>query len=141
MTLSARPLTCRAKPARLPLRRLRILVVENHPDMRRGLEVFLKSLGHRPQFAGDLQGAVAIAGTAETFDLLLSDIHLPDGNGWDLPGLLEQAGHRPPHAIAMSGFGSMQDAERSRVAGFRAHLVKPGAPGELEAAVNAVAAL
>ncbi len=120
---------------------MRILVVENHPDMRRGLEVFLQSLGHRPQFAEDVHGALEIAGASETFDLLLSDIHLPDGTGWDLPSLLERAGHRPRHAIAMSGFGSVADAERSRTAGFRTHLVKPGAPGELEAAVNAVADL
>ncbi len=142
MKRSARPLTSRAKGfAPLPIRRLRILVVETHPDMRRGLEVFLQSFGHRLQFAGDLQGAVAVAGMNETFDLLLSDIYLPDGDGWALPGLLAQAGHRPPHAIAMSGFGSVRDAERSRAAGFCAHLVKPGPPGELEAAVNAVAAL
>ncbi len=82
-----------------------------------------------------------MAEAGETFDLLLSDIHLPDGDGWALPGLLEQAGKRPPHAIAMSGFGSVEDAERSRVAGFRAHLIKPGVPGELEAALRAVAAL
>lgn len=124
-----------------PLRRLRILVVENHPDMRRGLEVFLQAMGHRPQFAVTVLEAVALAGSGEPFDLLLIDVHLPGGHGWDLPGLLARAGRRPPPAIAMSGFGSVRDAERSQAAGFRSHFVKPGAPGELEAAVNAVAAL
>ena len=130
----------RGRPGRA-CKALRILVVETHPDTRRGLQVFLESLGHRPQFAADLRGALKIAGASRSFDLLLSDIHLPDGDGFDLPCLLAQSGHRPAHAIAMSGFGSLEDAERSRQAGFRAHLITPGAPGELEAAVNAVAAL
>ena len=125
---------------RRPVRGLRILVVESHPDMRLGLEVFLEALGHRPQFAPDLRGALEAAGAVETFDLLLIDVWLPDGDGRDLPGLLERTGRRPPHAIAMSGFRSADDAEKSHAAGFRAHVVKPGAPGEWEAALNGVAA-
>ena len=125
----------------LPGRRLRILVVERHPDMRLGLEVFLQSLGHWPQLVETMTRAVALAVSCETFDLLLSDICLADGDGWDLPGLLERAGHRPLHAIAMTCVASLGDAEKSRASGFRSCLVKPGAPGELEAALNAVAAL
>ena len=136
-----RSAVARTLPNPLPVRSLRILVVETHPDMRRGLEVFLESLGHLPRLAGDVHGALEIAASDERFDLLLSDIHLPDGSGRELPGLLERAGRKPSHAIAMSGFGSVDDSERSRAAGFRAHLVKPGSPGELEAALNEVAAL
>ncbi len=123
-----------------PNRGLRILVVESHPDMRLGLEVFLEALGHLPQFAPDLRGALEAAGSGEPFDLLLSDVHLPDGNGRDLPRLLEQHGRRPPHAIAMSGYGSADDDEKSWAAGFQTHLVKPGPPGKWEAALTAVAA-
>jgi two-component system, NtrC family, response regulator PilR len=43
------------------------------------------------------------------FDLLLSDLRLPDGNGWDLLRRLEEAGWRPTHAIAISGWGSETD--------------------------------
>lgn len=124
-----------------PVRGLRILVVENHPDMRLGLEVFLEALGHRPQFASDVRGALAAAGATEPFDLLLSDVHLPDGNGRELPELLKRTGRCPAHAIAMSGFGSADDDAKSHAAGFCAHVVKPGVPGEFEAALNAVAAL
>lgn len=130
--------SARARPAG---RRLRILVVEDHPDMRRGLEVFLEALGHWPQFARTLTGAVALAGTCKTFDLLLSGVHLSDGDGWELPCLLKRSGHCPPHAIAMSGFDCLGDAEKTLAAGFRTLLLTPGPPGELEAAVNAVAAL
>ena len=114
---------------------LHILVVENHPDMRLGLEVFLKLLGHRVRFAHDAAAALALA-SEETFDLLLSDISLPDGDGWQLLRQLEAAGHRPARAVAMSGLGSATDLAKSRAAGFVAHLIKPFQPEELEAALR-----
>ena len=117
---------------------LHILVVENHPDTRQGLDVFLKMLGHRARFAEDVETALAAATNGEKFDLLLSDISLPDGNGWDLLRRLDESGHRPPHAVAMSGFGSGADTEKSRAAGFETHLVKPFPPEELEHALQAV---
>jgi CheY-like chemotaxis protein len=64
------------------------------------------------------------------FDLLLSDIGLPDGSGYDL---LRQTppDHRPP-AVALSGFGMDEDLERSRQAGFLDHLTKPVDAAHLE---------
>ena len=118
---------------------LRILVVASHPDMRLGLAVFLEALGHRPQCTPDLRGALEAAGAGEGFDLLLSDVHLPDGDGRDLPGLLARCGRRPPRAIAMSGYSSADDDEKSQAAGFQLHLVKPGLPGKWQAALSAVA--
>jgi CheY-like chemotaxis protein len=129
------------RDARSPTRSLRILVVENHPDMRRGLEVFLNMLGHRARFAVDMRTALEAVESEEKFDVLLSDIGLPDGNGWELLRRLEQMGRRPPHAIAMSGYGNTTDMEKSREAGFRRHLIKPGPPAELEAALREVALL
>lgn len=128
-------------PGSAPARRpgsLHILVVENHPDTRLGLEVFLRTLGHRARFAEDVRTALEAASTAGNFDLLLSDISLPDGDGWDLLRQLESSGRRPPHAVAMSGFGSGADLEKSRAAGFAAHLIKPFPPEELEDALRAV---
>ena len=69
------------------------------------------------------------------FDLLLSDIGLPDGTGWDLLREL-RAGARPIRAIAISGLGAPEDLERSESAGFSEHLVKPVAPEKLEEAVR-----
>lgn len=128
-----------ANPKPIPPGGLRILVVENHPDMRVGLEVFLKVFGHRVRFAADMAAALRAAGE-ETFDLLLSDISLPDGDGWELLRRLDAAGRRPPRAVAMSGFGSAADLARSREAGFQTHLVKPFQPEELEVALGPVPA-
>jgi CheY-like chemotaxis protein len=63
---------------------LSILVVEDHPDTRRALEMFLQLLGHQTKLAADLKEALQMAAAGSRFDLLLSDLRLPDGNGWDL---------------------------------------------------------
>ena len=60
---------------------LSILVVEDHPDSRRGLEMFLQLLGHQTKLAADLKEALQMAAAGSRFDLLLSDLRLPDGNG------------------------------------------------------------
>lgn len=61
-------------------------------------------------------------------DVLISDIGLPDGDGWELMRRLKK---RPQYAIAMSGLGMTGDRARSREAGFRHHLVKPTGPEQL----------
>ncbi|HEV3211540.1 MAG TPA: response regulator [Chthoniobacterales bacterium] len=89
---------------------LNILVVEDHADTRRGMELFLRALGHWTQVAAGVQAALDLAATSDTrFDLLLSDLRLPDGNGWDLLRRLEEAGCRPQRAIAISGWSSEID--------------------------------
>jgi CheY-like chemotaxis protein len=65
-------------------RSLSILVVEDHPDTRRALEMFLQLLGHQTKLAADIKEALEMAAAGRHFDLLLSDLLLPDGNGWDL---------------------------------------------------------
>ena len=122
---------------------LYILLVEDHADTRVALKLYLQMLGHRTAAAGNVREALEIAAErTERFDLLISDLQLPDGDGWELLRRLEEAGHRPRQAIALSGWGNDEDATKSRTAGFQAHLVKPTAPGILEAAVaNASAAI
>jgi CheY-like chemotaxis protein len=115
---------------------MNILVVEDHADTRQALEMLLQVLGHRTRAARDAEGAVAIAlATDQPFDLLISDLQLPDGDGWNLLRRLEAAARRPPQAIALSGWSSKDDVIKSRSAGFQAHLVKPTGPRDLEAAV------
>lgn len=99
------------------------------------LQVVLQMLGHRARFAGDVASALRAA-DEETFDVLLSDIGLPDGNGWDLLRQLELTDRRPPCAVAMSSFGLHKHAERSKEAGFVMYLVKPFSPEELIAALD-----
>ncbi len=101
---------------------LRIFVVENHRDTLKYLARFLESRGHSVQSARTMKTALeALAGTE--CDLFISDIGLPDGDGWEL---LRQL-HFPPRviAVAMSGYGTPSDLQKSKDAGFRHHLVKP----------------
>jgi PAS domain S-box-containing protein len=113
----------------------KILLVEDETET---LDVFariLRRLGHRVATATTLAAAVAAAGEGG-FDLIISDVGLPDGSGLDLPRLLE--GRRPPPAIAVSGFGMKEDVLRSREAGFAAHLTKPIGFKDLEATIRRV---
>jgi two-component system CheB/CheR fusion protein len=111
-------------------RRLHIFVVENHPDTLKYLCLYLEQMGHVVASARSKAESIArLAG--RPCDVLISDIGLPDGNGWEL---LQQAPAPKPHyAIAMSGFGMHADRERSLAAGFRHHLLKPFPPEELDA--------
>ena len=113
---------------------MHILLVEDHDDTRRGMELFLRAHGHLTEVAADVQEALDLAATSDSrFDLLLSDLQLPDGNGWDLLRRLEEGGRRPQQAIAISGWGSETDVAKSKSAGFGTHLVKPIGPKVLEA--------
>ncbi len=108
---------------------LRIFLVENHPDTRVYLRRYLEMLGHTVHEAPDMQTALAqIPETA--VDLLLSDIGLPDGDGWQL--LESLAPHAGYLAVAMSGCGANADKKRSHAAGYRHHLLKPFLPDELD---------
>ena len=107
-----------------------LLLVENHVDTLRILQMHLKSLGHRVVPARNMNEAVA-ALADDQYDIFLSDIGLPDGDGWQLMRRVLE--HSPrAYGIAMSGYGTLSDREKSKAAGFRHHLLKPFSPDELE---------
>ena len=108
---------------------LRIFVVENHPDTLESLQIYLEEMGHTVASAGTVADALAALPDANC-DVLISDIGLPDGTGWDLLQRLQLP--RPIYPIAMSGFGMNADHARSRAAGFRHHLLKPFTLKELD---------
>jgi two-component system CheB/CheR fusion protein len=110
-------------------RPLRIFVVENHEDTRFLLCLLLEQLGHTVFSAPSLGTALA-AMPAARCEVLISDIGLPDGNGWEL--MTRLGDDRPPYAIAMSGFGMSSDRQRSLGVGYRHHLLKPVEPDQLE---------
>ena len=111
---------------------LRIFVVENHDDTRELLKMYLEDMGHTVLSAATMTDALEAVPGAEC-DVLISDIGLPDGDGWEL--LQKLPVPRPSYAIAMSGFGMSADHLRSKEAGFRRHLLKPFVPDELESAL------
>ena len=107
------------EPAKKPLK---ILLVEDHADTAEILKRMLARRGHQVVIAVNVADAV-VKGSTEPFDLLLSDVGLPDGTGPELLQKLRPACAIP--AIALSGFGSQQDIQRSLAAGFLLHLTKP----------------
>jgi two-component system CheB/CheR fusion protein len=116
---------------------LRILLVEDHVDTARMMSRVLKVDGHAVQWACDVAQGLKLAADQE-FDLLLSDVGLPDGTGWDLMRALRQAGSAIP-GIAMTGYGQDQDVERSHEVGFMTHLTKPLSIQVLRDAIDAIA--
>lgn len=99
-----------------------MFIVENHEDTRWTLTQLITQMGHDVRSASTMQEALATLPAAEP-DVLVSDIGLPDGDGWQLLRRLHLP--RPVYAIAMSGYGMIDDLERSADVGFRHHLVKP----------------
>ena len=122
-----------AKSSNAPVSRpLRIFVVENHPDTLLYMQMYLEGFGHTVLSARSVQEALEALPDAHC-DVLISDIGLPDGDGWKLLHTLTTKGQAPRYAIAMSGFGMNADHKRSEEAGFRHHLLKPFRPNEFDA--------
>jgi signal transduction histidine kinase/CheY-like chemotaxis protein len=103
-------------------RPLRLLLVEDHKDTRTALELILKRSKHHVRTATSAQEALRLAGH-EPFDLVISDLGLPDQSGLEMmKQLRDKFGLK---GIAVSGYGMNDDVERSREAGFFHHLTKP----------------
>jgi len=114
------PTTLAPVPARQTTRR--ILLVEDHEDSNRSLTNLLQRRGYEVHSALDLQSALDL-GSKVQFDVLVSDLALPDGSGIDLIRTLRSK--RMVLGIALTGFGMEEDIRRGREAGFQHHLVKP----------------
>ena len=116
----------------------RVLLVEDHDVTAKIIRLMLMSEGHAVETAGDVATALKLA-REHRFDLLISDLGLPDGSGHDLMRKLRSQRYIVP-GIALSGYGQEEDIQRSREAGFFAHLTKP-VPRErlVEAIVSVIA--
>jgi two-component system CheB/CheR fusion protein len=120
-----------------PASPLRILLVDDHIDTCTVMSKVLAAQGHTVTVAHDIKSAFENV-QAEEFDVLISDVGLPDGSGMEL--MAKCRGRPRPVGIAMSGFGTESDAARSLEAGFSQHLVKPVTMERLYAALEAVTA-
>ena len=110
-----------------------ILVVDDHDDTLRSMKLLLHRLGYEVLAAENMTDALQIA-EHQHFDILLSDIGLPDGSGLELIKRIRSIRDVP--ALALSGFGMDEDIERSRDAGFSDHLTKPVSIDRLQAAIE-----
>jgi signal transduction histidine kinase len=118
--------------------RPRILLVDDHVDSLRPMQLFLETIGYQVTTAHSVATALRISSEKE-FDMLVSDIGLPDGSGDDLMRQLQNKGHKLL-SIALSGYGTEQDIARSRAAGFQLHLTKPVSPQHLQTTIDSLLA-
>jgi PAS domain S-box-containing protein len=109
----------------------RILLVEDHLDSAQMLARLLKSGGYAVTTAVAVNQALELA-SANEFDVLVSDIGLPDGTGYEL---MQKLNHRVK-GIALSGYGMEEDIRKSQAAGFAEHMVKPISAAALQTAIE-----
>jgi signal transduction histidine kinase/response regulator RpfG family c-di-GMP phosphodiesterase len=112
---------------------MRVLLVEDHEDTNRSLTQLLRRRGHYVEPAHSVQAALAAA-AHQRFDVLVSDIGLPDGSGIDLMEKIKAG--QPIFGIALTGFGMEDDLRKSYDVGFHHHLVKPVDLNRLDALIQ-----
>ncbi|WP_133792444.1 hybrid sensor histidine kinase/response regulator [Paraburkholderia silvatlantica] len=116
---------------------LNILLIEDHEDTAEVMSQLMRAGGHEVAVAGSVTGALALTASM-AFDLVVSDIGLPDGSGIDFIRAFRAQSTVP--AIALTGFGTDDDVRRSVEAGFTAHLTKPVNFEQLERLIEEAAA-
>lgn len=102
---------------------MNILLVDDHADTSRALKRLLERMGYQVQTADSVSSALQVSET-NPFDIVISDIGLPDGSGLDLMREILQR-HEEVKGVALSGFGMEDDIRRSKEAGFIEHITKP----------------
>jgi PAS domain S-box-containing protein len=112
---------------------LRILFVDDNDDTAFVLSKFLTASGYVVKTAGSAVAALDLA-SKEPFDIIVSDIGLPDLNGYELMKQIKSC--YPMQGIAMSGYGMEDDVRKSREAGFSDHIVKPASLSQLERSIH-----
>jgi CheY-like chemotaxis protein len=138
LTMSTVPAADGTTEPRLPNERaarrgVRILLVDDHQDTCAALEKLLIRRGHTVAVAQNVRAATEAA-QRDQFDLVISDVGLPDGTGIEL--LTQLRALADVRGIAISGFGMQADVERSLKAGFSEYLVKPVNLERLDAAIE-----
>ena len=128
---------------RRPLVRLdgvRVLVVDDEADARRVLVMVLERVGAIVTTAGSVRAAIEALAQARP-DVLVSDLGMPDQDGFDLIRQLRDDGHdaRDLPAVALTAFVQKDDAHLALLAGFQVHLPKPVDPHELTSVIARLA--
>ncbi|HEV7515226.1 MAG TPA: ATP-binding protein, partial [Thermoanaerobaculia bacterium] len=123
-------------PSSVADRAMHILLVEDHGDTAEAMAALLQAMGHQVTTAGTVAAAVAAAERGK-FDLVLSDLGLPDGHGHEL--MRDLSLRHGLLGIALSGYGMEEDIAKSRESGFAIHLTKPVSLDTLRAALRRIA--
>ena len=103
--------------------KMRLLVVDDEPDLRTLYELTLVREGYDVESAGSVEDAWALMQT-ERFNLVITDMRMPDGTGLDLLRRLDEAG-RPEKAVVITAYGSAENAVEALKAGAYDYLTKP----------------
>ena len=114
-------------------RALRLLLVEDHQDSAELMAEILESHGHSVAIATTVAGALELA-KAQAFDVVVSDVGLPDASGYELMSQLRDS----MKGIAITGTSGAEVEQRGRAAGFSMHLTKPVTIRRLEQAIDEV---
>jgi signal transduction histidine kinase/CheY-like chemotaxis protein len=135
--VGAKPQPSAGPPVAIPHRNARLLLVEDHADTARLLAQLLRRRGHSVETAGSVGQAYGLL-AAHGFDLLVSDLGLPDGSGHDV--MRRARADRGMPGVCISGYGTEADIERSLDAGFAVHLTKPVSCEALDLTIQEVLA-
>jgi PAS domain S-box-containing protein len=108
---------------------LRILLVEDHEDTRLIFRMILGQKGHSVESAATGGEALTLA-SQKVFDLVISDLGLPDFSGIELMTILRD--RYSLRGVAVSGYGMDEDIQRSKAAGFDHHVTKPADPAKID---------
>lgn len=112
-------------------RSLRILVADDNEDAADTLSKLLSLLGHIVEFANDGRKALEIA-QAKEFDLIILDLGMPGLSGYEVATEIRKMPHLQKTTLAaLTGWGSESHRDRTKKAGFNAHLIKPAAIAEI----------
>src|SRR5262249_48374662 len=114
-----------------------VLIVDDEPDGRALVARILQGRGAQPTSAGSAQEALEML-DKRSFDILLSDIGMPDVDGYELmrrTRLLDSRRENPLPAIAITAYARPEDRQRSLLAGYQMHLAKPIEARELIAGI------
>lgn len=132
-------------PSHVRLEGLHLLVVDDEADARQMLVKVLEGVGARVTTAASAAEAIeALSNTVENnehLDLLVSDVGMPDQDGYDLIRKVRQRGDNAKDlpAVALTAFARKVDAREAASAGFQMHLAKPVNIGDLTAAIARLA--
>jgi PAS domain S-box-containing protein len=111
-----------------------VLLVEDHDDTREALQMFLEMKGYVVRLAHDVRSALEAA--RQPFDVVVCDIGLPDGTGFDV--MREISGQRSVKGIALTGYGGPRERQLASEAGFTSHLTKPVSGDKLMQAIESL---